>query len=221
MVDGYSGFTFADRLTSLTTASIISKLQNWFRDFGYPTLIRTDGGPQFRAEFKQYCKSIGATKETSSPYYPQSNGLAESAVKQAKHLLSKHNGNMSAFLDALLIWRNTPKSFGFSPSQLMFGYSQNFGQGLPAGTTYIDRQEAEYKKSAAATSTQRSYDKHSKPLPPLLPNTPVLIRHPTTGKWDSHGHILAMRPDGHSYDLVDSFDDPKIRNRRDLRPLLT
>ena len=55
-------------------------------DYGWPTHIRTDGGPQFWSEFKEFCTAHGITHELSSPYNPESNGLAEAAVKSLKRL---------------------------------------------------------------------------------------------------------------------------------------
>ena len=89
MVDRFSGFPFVAALRSLTTRAILKTMTTWFYDFGFPRVIRSDGGPQFRTEFEQYCRSNGITKELSSPYNPQSNGLAESAVKQVKYLMKK------------------------------------------------------------------------------------------------------------------------------------
>ena len=156
MVDGYSGFPWVEQLHSLSTGTVIKKLNNWFRTFGYPTNIRTDGGPQFRSEFKKFCTHIGANKETSSPYYPQSNGMAEAAVKQTKHLLIKHKGNLNNFQEALLTWRNTPKSATYSPAQLMFGYAQNFGQGPPLKQVYINRADAETRNRHQGEKLQQT-----------------------------------------------------------------
>ena len=52
-------------------------------------MIRSDNGPQFRSEFKEFCEQNNIVHATSSPYHAQSNGLAESAVKRAKLLLKK------------------------------------------------------------------------------------------------------------------------------------
>ncbi len=58
--------------------------------FSLPKSIRSGGTPQFRGEaFKAYCKDNGILHETSSPYNPESNGLAEAAVKNVKKLLIK------------------------------------------------------------------------------------------------------------------------------------
>ena len=130
MVDKYSGFPWVSPLRSLTSSAILGKLENWFLDFGLPNVIRSDGGPQFRSEFDKYCDLKGIKKETSSAYHPKSNGLAESAVKNMKHLLKKSPQSFDAFRAALLTWRNTPKSYGYSPAQLFFGFSQNYGQGF-------------------------------------------------------------------------------------------
>ena len=75
------------------TKAITQLLDTWMLDFGYPSCMRTDGGPQFRTEFQAWCKSKHILHSVSSPYYPQSNGHAESAVKQAKYLLKKCNSN--------------------------------------------------------------------------------------------------------------------------------
>ncbi len=55
-----------------------------------PTVIRTDGGPQFWCqEFLNMCMRTEIMHEALSPFNPCSNGLAESAVKNCKKLLIK------------------------------------------------------------------------------------------------------------------------------------
>ena len=67
MVDRYSGFPWVSELRRLDTNAVTSIMINWFQDWGLPRRIRTDGGPQFRLEFEQFCNSMGIIHELSSP----------------------------------------------------------------------------------------------------------------------------------------------------------
>ena len=84
MVDRYSGYAWAAKLTNTTTRHVLSHLETWFTEFGWPLIIHSDNGPQFRSEFSYFCQAHGITHELSSPYNPESNGLAEAAVKNMK-----------------------------------------------------------------------------------------------------------------------------------------
>ena len=55
LVDRYSGYAWTDKLRDTSTATVTAKLNSWFVEYGYPEYIRTDGGPQFRRDFKAYC----------------------------------------------------------------------------------------------------------------------------------------------------------------------
>ena len=89
MVDRYSGWLWVERLRRTYAKAVTEQLNAWFRDFGLPNEVMTDNRPQFRTEFDNYCNSRAINHATSSPYFAASNGLAESAVKQAKYLLEK------------------------------------------------------------------------------------------------------------------------------------
>ena len=58
-VDQWSGYPLYQRMTSTTSASVIKTLSGWFNTLGWPSVIRTDGGPQFRNEFAQFCDQNG------------------------------------------------------------------------------------------------------------------------------------------------------------------
>ena len=83
-VNHWSGYPFYSHLRSLSTTSVISTLTSWFNLFGWPTSIRSDGGPQFRGEFSRFCEMHQIRHELSVPYNPKSNGLAEAGVKSVK-----------------------------------------------------------------------------------------------------------------------------------------
>ena len=119
MVDRFSGFSFLHLLQSLETRAVTIKLEAWFALFGRPLALRSDGGPQFRGEFGEFCLRLGVEWELASPYNSQSNGLAEAAVKALKRLvLTVPPSNIE---DALQECRNTPHTDGISPAFAFLG----------------------------------------------------------------------------------------------------
>ena len=83
------GYPLYHQLRSLTSESVLRVLTNWFNLFGWPSSIRSDGGPQFRGEFSRFCSSHSIVHQVSAPYNPKSNGLAEAGVKSVKNILRK------------------------------------------------------------------------------------------------------------------------------------
>ena len=108
-VDYFSNFWEIDYLEDTTAKTVIRKLKANFARHGIPDVLITDNGPQFTSEqFKSFTTTWEFTHTTSSPYYPQSNGKAEQAVKMAKTLLKKAKKSKSDPYLALLDFRNTP-----------------------------------------------------------------------------------------------------------------
>ena len=61
-----------------------------FSEFGKPQVFRSDNGPCYLSqEFRFFMQNWAIKHRTSSPHYPQSNGLAESMVKVSKNLIEK------------------------------------------------------------------------------------------------------------------------------------
>ena len=116
--DRYSGYIWIDLMRDMGTKTVTDNLDKITRIFGVPIRCRTDGGPQFRKPFDDYCLKRGIIHGTSSPYNPRSNGQAEAALKTAKHLLLKTSH--SEFLNTLAAWRNTSREDKPSPNELMF-----------------------------------------------------------------------------------------------------
>ena len=83
-VDRCSGYPLFSQLSSTSTAAVINTLKTWFNVLGWPRVIISDGGPQFRGEFSEFCRNFHVSHELSSPYNPRANGLAESGVKMEK-----------------------------------------------------------------------------------------------------------------------------------------
>ena len=67
MVDRYSGYAWTQELRRTDTATVTGQLADWFTEFGWPSTIRTDGGPQFHNEFSHFCDQNNIKHELSSP----------------------------------------------------------------------------------------------------------------------------------------------------------
>lgn len=82
MVDYFSHYPEVIQLTSTTSASLINAMKSVFSRFGIPSTLVSDNGPQFvSSEMKKFASTYRFEQVTSSPYFPQSNGLAERGVR--------------------------------------------------------------------------------------------------------------------------------------------
>ena len=90
--------------SSTTSTSIISVLKSIFSRYGIPIVFVSDNGPQYSSKkFEQFSHEYNFLLTTSSPYYPQGNGLAERMVQTVKGLLTLSD---DPYL-AMLIYRAT------------------------------------------------------------------------------------------------------------------
>lgn len=122
IIDYFSKFVEVIRLNTTDATSVINVLKNIFVRFGIPQIICSDNGPQFdNYKIKQFAKDWNFKHETSSPYWPQSNGMVERHIQTIKRMLKKvHEDGKDPNL-ALLEYRNTPVDTNLkSPNELMF-----------------------------------------------------------------------------------------------------
>ena len=119
VVDYYSRFLEVIKLSSTTSSSIESAIKSIFARHGIPQTVINDNGPQYDStEMKEFSSAYGFKHVTSSPYYLQSNGLAERMVKTVKGLL--HDTSDMAL--SLLSYRATPLPWcHLSPAELLMG----------------------------------------------------------------------------------------------------
>ena len=218
-VDQWSGYPMYQKLTSTTSSAIIKVLTGWFNTLGWPNVIRSDGGPQFRSEFVKFCEENGIMHELSSPYSPRSNGLAESGDKIVKTLLQKCLHERGDMQRVLYEWRNMPKSHGFSPAQLLFGRSQNMLLPQPQSAfSPIDFHAAAVARDQLFSSQADHYNRDKVPLEERSPGMPVHVQQESTGLWDLTGVIIEARPDKLSY-LVEIDGRIFVRGRNKLKPV--
>ena len=91
LVDILSGYSEVFRfLLPPTSATIISKLTDFWNSTGWPVVFCSDGEKNLdSAEFSQFLADNNITRRKSSAGYPQSNGAAERAVRSFKTLYEK------------------------------------------------------------------------------------------------------------------------------------
>uniref|UniRef100_A0ABM0M197 Uncharacterized protein K02A2.6-like n=1 Tax=Saccoglossus kowalevskii TaxID=10224 RepID=A0ABM0M197_SACKO len=90
IVDYYAGYIWAYKLHNMTSSTVISKIDEIFSNFGYPTDLISDNGPQLTSsEFKEYCQTHEIRHTTSAPNHQQANGHAERNIYTVKIMLKK------------------------------------------------------------------------------------------------------------------------------------
>ena len=119
----YSNFFEVDKLVRKTSKEVIEKLKPHMARHGIPDKIVSDNGPQFSSqESKVFKDCYEFDHVTSFPTYPQSNGMAENAVKTAQRIMLKALEAGSDPYLGFLDFRNTPtEGLGTSPAQRLFG----------------------------------------------------------------------------------------------------
>lgn len=125
VVDSHSKWIEAIPMKSSTTHATIEALRTLFSTFGLPRTLVSDNGPQFTSwEFNTFTKLNNIVHLRTAPYHPQSNGLAERAVRTVKYSLKKNvQGSLKTRLARILHrYRRTPQAGGRTPAQLLMGY---------------------------------------------------------------------------------------------------
>ena len=215
-VDYFSRYPEVTKLTTTTSAAVISHLKNVFSHHGIPEVVHSDNGPQFSAlEFTQFANEYGFCHITSSPKYPQSNGQAERMVQTVKHLLK----NSKDPYMAMLTYRSTPLPWcGRSPAELSMG--RQIRTCVPTADcklipqwTYL----AEFQKSDATYKLKQkdNFDKRhrTKDLPMIPDDTPVWI---DSDNGPVSGRVVTSAETPRSY-LVETPSGQLQRNRIQLR----
>ena len=90
VVDIFSRFTWLSSLKSKAAQEVAQNLFTIFINFGHPKVLISDNGTEFINETIEHLQLLFTWEHRrSSPYYPQSNGIAERTVAETKSLLRK------------------------------------------------------------------------------------------------------------------------------------
>ena len=220
LVDYYSGFIEVSILTSTTSKQVITHCKSHFSRHGIPDLLITDNGPQFSSdEFKQFSSDYNMEHRTSSPLYPQSNGMAEKAVQTVKALIKKAIHDKRDPYIALLDYRNTPVSDNLgSPSQRLMG--RRTRTLIPTVDKLLRPKTISptlvHKELQKRKDKQKYYyDKHTKPLSKLKEGEDTLIQ--LRGRWYPAKITKISQNEPRSYIVTTPQGRTYRRNRRHLR----
>ena len=212
-----------------TSRQVIQALRDLFVTLGVPVRLRTDGGPQFKSrEVAAFLKRWGVAHVFSTPYYAQSNGHAEAAVKTVKHLVAKTTSNGSIdderLYRGLLELRNTPGACGRSPAQVVFGHP--IRSWVPAHRNAFAPEwqqradECDAKVARDRLQREQHYNASANTLTPLKIGTDIRLQDPVSKRWDKVGVIVGV---GYKRDYHVKLPSGRVmwRNRRFLRPVHT
>ena len=184
-IDYYSNFFKVDPMYSTTSEAVIKKLKAHIARDRVPNEIVSDNGPQFAAEeFRVFAQRYGFKHTCTSPHYPQSNGKAESAVKQAKKILRMARASGNDFYLALLNVQNTPQErHNTSPAQRMMNRSTRTT--LPMSARLLKPHMVQNSLKSIfqrQAKQQKYYDRGSKALQQLHEGNRVKIQPVTSGQ---------------------------------------
>ena len=121
LVDYTSRFPIVRELKSMSAQHIVEHFTLIFSEYGWPDTLVSDNGPCYVAEtFTNLMKEYAVNHITSSPHYPQSNGLVEKFVQIVKNLFHKVKDEGTDIHKCLMIYHNMPlTSTSKSPMQML------------------------------------------------------------------------------------------------------
>ena len=98
-------------LTSMTGQHITNQCKLIFSEYRWPETMISDNGPHYTDEvFTNLMREYNVNYITSSPLYPQSNGLAEKYVQLVENLFYKVKKEGKDLFKCLMVYCNTPVS---------------------------------------------------------------------------------------------------------------
>uniref|UniRef100_A0A3Q2Z5L4 Integrase catalytic domain-containing protein n=1 Tax=Hippocampus comes TaxID=109280 RepID=A0A3Q2Z5L4_HIPCM len=203
-------------LLTQNSEAVITCMNAIFSRNGIANQVFSDNGPQFVNEkFRNFAKEWDFKHITSSPHFPQSNGLVESSVKTVKWLMYKAADSGTYFYRSLLVYRTTPLECGMSPAQLLMG--RVLRSNLPIPENLLKTKEAEKIRMLKEQQKQKQkfyHDRGTPNLPELHNGDPVRYKD-KTDTWSQKGTVLCQ-VQSWSYSVQIEEGAVRRRNRRDL-----
>lgn len=181
VVDYFSRYFEVGKLTNTKSLTVITKMKSIMARHGVPETVMSDGGPQYTSQdFADFARDWDFVHKTSSPHYPQSNGLAERTVQTVKRIFSKAKADGKDPYIGIMEYRTTALECGSSPSQLLMG--RQLRSVLPCTNEHltpktVDIKQVQMKMSDNRKRQKRRYDATAKPLQTLSTGETVRMKH--------------------------------------------
>ncbi len=199
-----------------TSKVVINHLKGIFQENGIPERVISDNGPQYSSEeFREFARKWEFDHITSSPGFPQSNGMIERAIQTVKNCLKDAKESAADPDLALLNLRTTPIDHKLpSPSEMLNTRKLRGTLPVRIRDSSKERENRIERLEERQEIQKRYHDRSTRDLPELQPGQEVLIK--GTDHWKS-GVILDKREEPRSYS-VQTNSGVLRRNRVHLRP---
>jgi transposase InsO family protein len=217
IVDYYSKFLEISLLKDKSSQAVITSMKSVFARHGIPDEVVADNMPFSSKECLQFAQEWGFKISTSSPHYPQSNGMSERTIQTIKNLLRKADDEGNDPYIALLEYRNTPIT-GMQewPAQLIM--SRMLKSKLPTTTALLQpkvQENVREKLEQRAEKQKEYFDRNAKSMRPVKMYQSARIRR---GKVWEPAVITGTHKVPRSFIVTTPQGEVYRRNRRHLLP---
>lgn len=218
VTDYYTKWLELVQLRSKTASEVIQRLKSMFARLGIPDEFMADNMPFNSMEFRRFAKDWDFKLQTSSPNYPQSNGMAEKAVSIAKMMIKKSKQDGTDVYLALMEYRSTPiKGLGLSPAQLLLGHQ--IKTKIPTCGKFLEHKCTLKPVNVKAMLQEKQekqkmyYDRNAKDLKELNEGASILVKKKKV--WEP-AQVIKKYNTPRSYIIRDANNQILRRNRVQL-----
>ncbi|CAE1296729.1 unnamed protein product [Acanthosepion pharaonis] len=188
VTDEYSRYVVVDILDSISTTSVIPRLDKIFAEFGVPVSLKTDNGPPFNSsDFKDYASITGFKHRKITPLWPQANAetgrFMRTVKKSIKAALIKGRSWKQELFKFLLDYRTTPHcTTGVPPASVLFVWT--IKNRLPHSITPIAGDPSIRERDTQAKTTMKRHADRKTYVKPndLRVGDTVIIKNDHTSK---------------------------------------
>ena len=194
----------------MSAQHVAKHFKSIFSEYGWLDTLVSDNGPCYVAEtFINLMKDYAINHITSSPHYPQSNGLAEKFVQIVKNLFYKAKDKGTDIHKCLMIYHNTPlASTSKSPMQML--QQRSARSQLPM--SYVAKRQLGIAVEQLSMNKNQHLPSHDFHI-----GQEVMCQSPITKTWFPTT-IKALCPEPRSYQIETQERITYRRTQNDLKP---